>query len=116
MRHSGHFLNLNGGIYAIVNRLSQRTYIGQVTVFNMRLNNHRSQLRMGKHRNKELQRDWREFGESAFEFRVLFSSPSWVIDETGTAMLTELEKLYLRGVESNTYNIATPVNTRLAIR
>jgi hypothetical protein len=35
------------------------------------LNRHRAELRAGGHRNRELQKDWAEFGAEAFEFEVL---------------------------------------------
>jgi len=35
------------------------------------LNRHKAQLRLGAHRNRDLQADWQSEGETAFEFQVL---------------------------------------------
>ena len=60
------------GIYAIINKVTGRTYVGKATVtFGERWSSHKSLLRSRRHRNKDLQTDWIEYGEQAFEFSIL---------------------------------------------
>ena len=60
------------GVYTITNCLSGRTYVGSTRVnLSKRWHQHKSNLRKGRHPNKELQKDWVEFGEPSFVFEVL---------------------------------------------
>lgn len=60
------------GIYAIVNTVTGRTYIGRAGFrFSERWAMHCVDLRKGRHRNKALQRDWDQYGSDVFEFRIL---------------------------------------------
>ncbi|MEV8518465.1 GIY-YIG nuclease family protein [Dyella marensis] len=59
------------GIYAIRNLRSGRVLIEQSANTTGALNRQRTQLRLGLHRIRDLQRDWRELGEDAFAFEVL---------------------------------------------
>ena len=59
------------GIYAIRNRVSGRMLIEQSSNTTGALNRHLTQLRLGLHRIRALQEDWRELGEEGFVFEVL---------------------------------------------
>ena len=59
------------GIYQVRNNVSGRLMIGSSTNPTGRLNRHRFALRMRTHPDRELQSDWNELGEDAFEFTVL---------------------------------------------
>ena len=59
------------GIYAVRNRVSGRMLIEQSANTTGALNRHLTQLRLGMHRIRALQEDWRELGEDAFVFEVL---------------------------------------------
>jgi hypothetical protein len=59
------------GIYRVVNTQSDRSLVGSSTNLPAILNRHRADLKMGAHRNRDLQRDWDELGEGAFAFEVL---------------------------------------------
>lgn len=61
----------DGGIYAIKNLLSARSYVGQTINLTSRLSYHRSRLICGQHHNRVLQRDWNALGPEAFSFEVL---------------------------------------------
>lgn len=59
------------GIYRIRNTVTGRSLVGSAVNLPGRLNRHRFQLKAGSHPEKELQADWNEQGEGAFEFAVL---------------------------------------------
>lgn len=59
------------GIYAIRNLASGRMLVGQSTNLTGALNRHRTELKLGSHRNKALMADWRTHGEAGFVFEVL---------------------------------------------
>ena len=60
-----------GGVYAIRCSEGGRAYIGSTWFFNGRWSSHLSTLRLGIHKNRWLQKDWRRFGSYAFTFEVL---------------------------------------------
>lgn len=59
------------GVYAIINRIDGKQYIGSAVSLVARWDKHRSTLRAAIHRNIKLQRAWNKYGEAAFEFRKL---------------------------------------------
>lgn len=84
------------GVYRIFNVGANRSLLGSSTNVPGLLNRHRFELEMGSHRNKELQRDWNQQGESAFRFEPLdlidppSDNPSWDAGED----LAELEAMW----------------------
>lgn len=62
---------MRSGIYALVNTINGKRYIGSTVNMKSRWHNHRSQLRRGVHENTYLQRAWNKHGEEAFQFIVL---------------------------------------------
>jgi predicted GIY-YIG superfamily endonuclease len=59
------------GVYGIRSSLDATIYVGSAIDLPARFNRHRSELRFGSHRNRELQKAWTSAGESAFEFVTL---------------------------------------------
>lgn len=59
------------GIYRIRNTVTGRSLIGAAVDLPGRLNRYRFQLKAGSHAVAELQADWNELGEAAFEFSEL---------------------------------------------
>lgn len=59
------------GIYAIVNTVSGRRYVGSSTDLSRRWNEHVSELNRSRHLNKQLQRSWNKHGAQAFAFVLL---------------------------------------------
>ena len=59
------------GVYQIRNTANGKLFVGTSVNLPAILNRHRAELRAGGHRNRELQKDWAEFGPEAFEFEVL---------------------------------------------
>src|SRR5512141_202301 len=58
------------GIYQIRNRHSGKIFLGSSRNLHGPLNRHRFALRVGKHANPALQRDFHEQGEDAFDFEI----------------------------------------------
>lgn len=59
------------GVYRIHNKQNGKSYIGFSTNLDARMNRHQAELNFGSHRNAELLREWKSFGESSFKFEVL---------------------------------------------
>jgi hypothetical protein len=59
------------GVYQVRNTVNGKLLVGASVDLPSILNRHRAALRMGGHLNRELQKDWIEFGPEAFEFEVL---------------------------------------------
>lgn len=59
------------GIYAVRNVATGRMLVDRSANTTATLNRHRTELRLGLHRIRALQEDWRTLGESAFAFEVL---------------------------------------------
>lgn len=62
---------IGGGIYAIQHQESGRCYVGQTTVFSMRVWEHLKALRQGRHKAPLLQEIFSASGEDAFRFKVV---------------------------------------------
>jgi group I intron endonuclease len=59
------------GIYAITNAVNGKRYIGSAVNLRARRNQHRFDLRRGRHKSPKLQAAWNKYGETAFGFSVL---------------------------------------------
>lgn len=64
-------MGIKSGIYAIVNLVTGKTYVGQAFKFNKRWSNHEVELRLGRHCNPYLQASWNKYGEQNFIFIIL---------------------------------------------
>lgn len=58
-------------VYAIVNRVNGKLYVGSSLRARSRWNKHYAQLEQGTHGNRYLQNAWRKHGKGAFKFTVL---------------------------------------------
>lgn len=59
------------GVYLVRNSINKKSLVGASINLPAILNRHRTQLRLGGHPNRALQKDWNEFGPEAFEFQIL---------------------------------------------
>lgn len=57
-------------VYRIVNTVNQKCFVAS-TPNTKTLNGKLFQLKMGSHYNRELQADWKKYGEDAFRFEIL---------------------------------------------
>ena len=63
-------------VYAIENLLNGKRYIGSSFRVRKRWNEHRRDLRSGKHHSRALQRAWNKYGEQSFSFQpILICAP-----------------------------------------
>jgi hypothetical protein len=84
------------GVYQIRNTANGKLLVGVSVDLTSILNRHQWDLRMGGHRNRELQKDWAEFGAEAFEFEVLDTlTPPEQPDYDPKDDLRALEELWL---------------------
>ncbi|MGH7671043.1 MAG: GIY-YIG nuclease family protein [Gemmatimonadaceae bacterium] len=59
------------GVYQVRNTVSGKVYLGTSVDLPSILNRERAQLRLGAHRDRRLQADWKALGDGAFAFEVL---------------------------------------------
>ncbi len=62
---------VKSGIYAIINLVTGKAYVGQAFNFKKRWTNHEVELRLNRHCNPYLQASWNKYGEQNFIFIVL---------------------------------------------
>jgi hypothetical protein len=84
------------GVYRILNTASGKALVGVSTDLPAILNRHRAQLRLGRHANATLQKDWNDLGAEAFVFEVLDTlAPSERPDDDPGEDLRTLQHLWL---------------------
>ncbi|WP_273273272.1 GIY-YIG nuclease family protein [Maribacter polysiphoniae] len=59
------------GVFQVKNLSNNKVLIDHSIDMESKWNRHKMELKFGKHRNKNLQKDWNEFGEANFVFEVL---------------------------------------------
>lgn len=94
------------GVYAIVNMMNGRVYIGATMVsFKVRWCSHKSTLKAGVNDNPHLQCDWNKYGKKIFEFMIL----EYVNDSD---KISEREQYWLdhHRMLVDVYNIVTNTN------
>lgn len=99
-------------IYKIVNNVNNKYYIGSAVSFLRRVQQHKSALNKGVHKNPILQAAWNKYGPEAFSFRILELVP------LGMAPY-EAENTYLKECvgKPDCYNINTDAFTpRLGVK
>lgn len=75
------------GVYTIVNKINNKTYIGSAVDFKVRQTRHFTNLRKDKHHCIALQRSWNKYGEENFEFRI--------IEKCSASKCVEREQYYI---------------------
>lgn len=87
------------GVYAIVNTVTGRMYIGSSRDVDQRFATHRSAVRRGEHRNRALREDVRAYGPHVFEPRILEEV------EADDVTLTKAEQRWIDATdEASLYN------------
>ena len=64
--------DIKSGVYIITNTLTGKKYIGSSKDIIKRLVRHKSDLKNNLHYNRELQRDYLEYGEEYFTFKTKY--------------------------------------------
>lgn len=97
MKKIGQELNGICAVYCIYNCINGCEYIGSSSNVYNRMLKHRALLRHGKHSNWKLQKDWDNFGEDNFEFKI--------IETCSVSELKERENGYIKS-SAFSYNLA----------
>lgn len=88
-------LTMNSGIYAIVNKITDKRYIGSAVNVNKRWSYHKKDLCKKQHHSILLQRAWDKYGEESFDFIL--------IENVEKENLISREQFYIN--ERSEYNI-----------
>lgn len=93
---------MKSGIYCIRNKITQNSYVGASYYVSGRWNQHKSQLRRGKHYSKKMQADHNSYGIDSFEFEILEELPDPRTREDGVRKI-EAEQKWIDLIQP-TYN------------
>jgi len=88
------------GVYVFECSSTGKSYIGYTNDTKGTINGSKFRLGAGMHPCKDLLKDWKDHGESAFSIRVLEVLPYDEKDETKTDYTKELEALRDKWIES----------------
>ena len=80
------------GIFAVINKNNDKYYLETTPDLKGRINSTKFKLNAGGHPNKELQKDWQEFGANVFEIKIL-EQIEYEEDESKTDYSEDLELL-----------------------
>ena len=61
----------SAGVFQVKNTVNGKVFLGSSLNLEGQLNSHKFKLSLGQHRNKELQKEWNEYGPDKFEFEIL---------------------------------------------
>ena len=96
------------GVYQIKNKINGKILIGSSTDLKAIWNRQRTQLNFGSHPNKELQNEWKKYGEESFEFEIIIELKEKDDEQIDYKKeVKELEELYieeLQPFDENGYN------------
>jgi len=59
------------GIFQIKNLVNGKVFIGDTFNLDAAYNKHKFQLNLGSHKNKDLQKEWNQYGQDNFTYEVL---------------------------------------------
>lgn len=76
-------------IYQILNKLNNKCYIGQTNNIKRRWEQHKNDLKLGKHDNPYLQKVYNKYGIDIFDFQVLYQ------EDCDQDRINELEEQYI---------------------
>jgi group I intron endonuclease len=95
------------GIYAIVNTLNGKRYVGSAVNIYKRRDRHFSDLGRGQHHSQYLQRAYDKYGGDQFTFHV--------IEQCDKSLLIEREQYYIDTLRPE-YNVAPKAGTSLGVK
>ncbi len=98
------------GIYFIINRNTERVYVGSAANLRKRRNSHFSKLAKGLHHSVKLQRSYNKHGVDAFAFMVM--------EYVGVEQLVEREQYWLNKTKAYAkgYNIQPIAGNSLGVK
>ena len=59
------------GVFQIKNKVNGKIFVSGNMNLNKIWNRHKTELKFGSHRNKEMQNDWNKYGEENFVFEII---------------------------------------------
>ncbi len=80
------------GLYMIFCLANDYRYYGETSTISGRISSHKSLLRRKIHSNEKLQTDWNLYGESSFDFVILYIGEDWNLRPTRLTMESQLIK------------------------
>lgn len=93
------------GIYAILNTLNGKVYVGSAANFALRWHEHRYFLNKGTHHSQRLQNAWVKYGAAAFVFEIIEA-----VERTREALLAReqahLDEAFATGLPYNICRVA----------
>lgn len=101
-----------GGIYQILNLITDKFYIGSAINFYKRWNLHRHKLNKNTHDNKHLQAAWNKYGEQNFSFSILE-----ICDKQSLVVKEQAWLNWTNCCDRNIgYNLAPTANSQLGVK
>ena len=93
-------------VYEIINTINNKLYVGQTTRGEMRWEDHLKGLRGGYHGNPNLQEDFNQYGEDAFEWRTIKEFET----KDEQLLITEESRIINQYIDEgkNLYNVVRP--------
>jgi len=101
------------GVFRIKNTINSKIFIGSSLNLDAIWNRHKTQLKFGMHPNKELQADWKEYGQENFSYEILAelkedkekaADPNKEVKILEQLYVEELEPFDERGYNKRTVN------------
>ena len=88
------------GVFQIKNNFTGKLLLLKALNLPGIINRHQLELRRGMHRNRQLQKDWNQYGESAFSFDILDSlKPEEYLPEYYPTALNDLFDVWLEKLQ-----------------
>ena len=88
------------GVFLIKNKINGKVLVGSSTDLVAIWNRQKAQLNFNTHPNNELQKDWNELGEEAFEYEILSELKEEEVKEIDYKKeVKELEELYIEEIQ-----------------
>ena len=88
------------GVFQIKNTINSKIFIGSSLNLDAIWNRHKTQLKFGMHPNKELQADWKQYGDDNFSYEILAElkdDPDKTVNVNDEVKM--LEQLYIEELE-----------------
>lgn len=102
------------GIYALINAVNGKRYVGQSINIERRWRGHVNELRSGRHNNSHLTNAWRTYGEAAFTIQILQEC------QENKTIMAEAEQLWIDRLNVTNrdmgYNIAPVAASNLGVK
>jgi len=95
------------GIYKIINKTTNKIYIGESLDILRRWEEHRNNLNNNKHHSYKLQQDWNTYGQDNFDFKIVSVLDESITNYIGKYICVIFEYVYINKYNTieNGYNV-----------